>query len=103
MMYESIRIVHAVSPAGKGGASGPPHSGALPAPREQLHTPHCPHEEARGRQLRTEHLVWSRKTEGGLMWKDGSTGRWTLLIATKRSELHGCGRREENSSRGNRR
>lgn len=48
-----------------------------------------------GRQLRTERLVSSRKTEGGLMWKDGPTEGWTLLIATKR--------REANSSRGNRR
>lgn len=49
MMYESIRTVHAASPAGKGGASGPlSHTvGALPAPREHLLTPHRPHEAAR--------------------------------------------------------
>lgn len=48
MMYESIRTVYAVSPAGRGALPAPRTVGALPAPREQLLTLHCPHEDARG-------------------------------------------------------
>lgn len=85
------------------GALPAPHIvGALPAPREQLLTPHRPHEAAR-REAAQDRAPDMVKENGGRAYVERWLHRrWKLLIATKRSELHGCGRREENSSRGNR-